>query len=207
MSEEIPYKEIRTYFGQALAAYGPTPVGVDWNSTRSQEVRFEQVLKVVDPSRPFSINDYGCGYGALVDYLTRKGWTFTYTGFDILEPMVAKARSIYKDRPECNFVYKENELPLADYTVLSGVFNKKFDTADEAWLAYVYQILERMDQISQKGFSFNMLTRYSDPEYMLDDLYYADPCQVFDHCKRRFSRNVALLHDYDLYDFTIIVRK
>ena len=29
----------------------------------------------------------------------------------------------------------------------------------------------------------------------------------FDFCKRNFSRNVALLHDYGLYDFTIIVRK
>jgi hypothetical protein len=26
-------------------------------------------------------------------------------------------------------------------------------------------------------------------------------------CKRRFSRNVALLHDYDLYEFTVLVRK
>jgi hypothetical protein len=38
-------------------------------------------------------------------------------------------------------------------------------------------------------------------------LYYADPCYLFDTCKKRFSRNVALLHDYEAYDFTIIVRK
>ena len=38
-------------------------------------------------------------------------------------------------------------------------------------------------------------------------LYYADPCALFDYCKRNFSRNVALLHDYKIYDFTLIVRK
>jgi hypothetical protein len=42
---------------------------------------------------------------------------------------------------------------------------------------------------------------------MRADLYYADPAQVFDYCKRRFSPNVALLHDYGLYEFTILVRK
>jgi hypothetical protein len=30
---------------------------------------------------------------------------------------------------------------------------------------------------------------------------------VFDLCKRRHSRNVALLHDYGLYAFTVLVRK
>ena len=39
------------------------------------------------------------------------------------------------------------------------------------------------------------------------DLYYADPCALFDYCKRSFSRNVALLHDYEIYDFTLLVRK
>ncbi|MBC7939785.1 MAG: class I SAM-dependent methyltransferase, partial [Chitinophagaceae bacterium] len=37
--------------------------------------------------------------------------------------------------------------------------------------------------------------------------YYPDPLDLFDVCKRRFSRNVALLHDYGLYAFTILVRK
>jgi hypothetical protein len=30
---------------------------------------------------------------------------------------------------------------------------------------------------------------------------------LFDLCKRRYSRNVALLHDYEIYEFTILVRK
>jgi len=42
---------------------------------------------------------------------------------------------------------------------------------------------------------------------MKDDLYYADPCYFFDYCKKKFSKNIALLHDYGLYEFTILVRK
>ena len=54
-----------------------------------------------------------------------------------------------------------------------------------------------------------MLTRYSDEEYIekRPELYYGDPCFFFDYCKKHFSRNVALLHDYEIYDFTILVRK
>ena len=58
-----------------------------------------------------------------------------------------------------------------------------------------------------RGFSFNCLTKYSDDTKMKDYLFYADPCQLFDYCKRNFSKQVALLHDYGLYEFTIIVRK
>ena len=64
-----------------------------------------------------------------------------------------------------------------------------------------------MNKKSEHGFSFNMLTSYSDKEYMRDDLYYGDSCHFFDFCKKNFSKNVSLLHDYNLYDFTIIVRK
>lgn len=42
---------------------------------------------------------------------------------------------------------------------------------------------------------------------MKEHLYYADPAELFDHCKRNYSRNVALLHDYGLYEFTVLVRK
>ena len=42
---------------------------------------------------------------------------------------------------------------------------------------------------------------------MRADLYYADPCFLFDYCKRNFAKDVAILHDYSLYDFTLIVRK
>ena len=42
---------------------------------------------------------------------------------------------------------------------------------------------------------------------MKDYLYYGDPLFYFDYSKRHFSRNVALLHDYDLYEFTLLIKK
>jgi hypothetical protein len=52
-----------------------------------------------------------------------------------------------------------------------------------------------------------MLTSYSDPDRMRPDLYYANPGEIFDQCKQRYSPQVALLHDYGLWEFTVLVRK
>jgi hypothetical protein len=101
----------------------------------------------------------------------------------------------------------ENEIPEVDYSIVSGTFNIKLDVSTENWTDYVIQALNSMNRISHKGLAFNMLTKYSDLEYMRSNLYYADPCFFFDYCKRNFAKDVALLHDYGLYDFTIHVRK
>jgi hypothetical protein len=67
--------------------------------------------------------------------------------------------------------------------------------------------IERLWELSTKGMAFNSLTKYSDTDRMRADLYYADPCYLFDYCKTRLSKQVALLHDYGIYDFTMLVRR
>jgi SAM-dependent methyltransferase len=208
--------EVERYYSQKVIAHGITARGVDWNSPESQQLRFVQLLKVcgscgaepgAGPTNSFSINDYGCGFGALVKFLTQRGDRFTYCGFDISQEMIARAKQLYEDQPDVRFTVQESELTAADFTVASGIFNVRMQTTDQEWQQYILATLEKMNGLSKRGFSFNVLTRYSDPEYMRPDLYYADPCFLFDYCKQHFSRNVALLHDYELYEFTILVRK
>lgn len=207
MSFDSVLERVRQYYTEKIEAYGATPRGVDWNSLESQEVRFEQILKVCDCTRPFSINDYGCGYGALVNYMTDRGYVFQYRGFDISERMIANARELHGGLDHCEFFADESCLTAADYTVASGIFNVKLQTSNEEWKAYVLHTLGRIAELSEKGFAFNVLTKYSDRELMRPDLYYADPLFLFDYCKKNFSRFVSLLHDYPLYEFTILVKK
>ena len=94
-----------------------------------------------------------------------------------------------------------------DFVIASGIFNVRLENTQEDWLIYVLETLQKLNSHSTKGFSFNVLTKYSDKEFMKDYLYYADPLFLFDYCKSNFSKNVALLHDYNLYEFTLIVRK
>jgi hypothetical protein len=207
MSDPIDLEGVGAFFKSAIDTYGTSPQGVNWNSEDSQRVRFAQLIKVCDLSRPFSINDYGCGCGALVEYLDEQRASFSYAGYDIVAKMIDEGRALHPNRPEVTFTTQEAELTPKDYTVESGVFNIRFDYSNDEWREYVIKTLHKMDALSTKGFSFNCLTKYSDPERMRPNLYYADPGFLFDYCKRIFARNVALLHDYDLYDFTILVRK
>jgi SAM-dependent methyltransferase len=193
------------YYAQRLAEHGPTAAGVDWNSERSQELRFAKLLQVVDQSGRVSVNDYGCGYGALADFLRETGIDADYHGFDVAPEMVAAARSRFDDA-EHTFTADVGDLPVADYTLASGIFNVRLEIDDETWLAHVLATLDEMRAVSRRGLAFNVLTSYSDADRMRPDLFYADPGFVLDHCIRRFSRRVAVLHDYELYEFTVLVR-
>jgi SAM-dependent methyltransferase len=197
--------QVGRYYSEKLAAHGASPRGVDWNGAESQRLRFDQLLRVCEGREQFSINDIGCGYGALFDYLAPK--QVDYLGVDISPAMIAKAEELHCGRPGCRFLAGERADRVADFAVASGIFNVKLSTANAAWRSHVVETLEVISVGSRRGFAFNCLTKYSDAALMKDYLFYADPCELFDFCKTRFSRNVALLHDYGLYEFTILVRK
>ena len=207
MSDSSALKNVTDYFSKKLQDHGATHLGVDYNSVQSQEKRFFQLLKVMDVTSRYSLLDFGSGYGGMYDYLVRLEHDVHYVGYDIAEPMIIKGRELHPNNPDCLFTNRMDEIPVLDYAVVSGTFNMKLDADFESWTAIVIEALQQMNAHASKGLAFNMLTKYSDADRMRPDLYYADPCFFFDYCKRNFSRNVALLHDYGLYDFTILVRK
>lgn len=199
--------EVAEYYASKLTAHGETPRGVDWNGEASQHLRFEQLARVTTGHAAFSINDLGCGYGALYGYLAASGATFTYNGFDVVQNMVEAGQRRYAGATDARFVCGNVPDTVADFGVASGIFNVRLGRSDAEWKTYLEATLEVLNRTSSKGFAFNCLTSWSDADRMRSDLYYADPCELFSLCKRRFSRNVALLHDYGLYEFTILVKK
>jgi cyclopropane fatty-acyl-phospholipid synthase-like methyltransferase len=199
--------EINAYYTDKLAHHGATPRGVDWNGEESQTLRFEQLCKIIDTSNHFSINDLGCGYGALNDFLSDHYDSFLYSGIDISESMIQVAEQRYQNKAQARFVLSSEPDQIADYGVASGIFNVRLGRSDDEWQAYLEATLDVLDKTSRLGFSFNCLTSYSDADKMRDYLYYSDPCALFDLCKKHYSKKVALLHDYGLYEFTILVNK
>lgn len=195
------------HYRDKFAEHGASPRGVDWNGAESQLLQFEQLLKLLPGSARFSLNDFGCGYGALVDVLLERFPDFSYTGYDVNAGMVDAGRSRHGDRAGIVFEVADRPLAEADFGLASGVFTLRLGRTDARCRADMLEALEAVNGTSRIGFGFNCLTSYSDVDKMKDYLYYPDPLDLFDVCKRRFSRNVALLHDYGLYAFTILVRK
>jgi SAM-dependent methyltransferase len=209
MSTDETQRKLSRYFSEKLDQFGATPQGVDYNGPDAQALRFEQLVKVIDPSRHFSVIDYGSGYGGMFDFLHGKGWDFAYYGIDLIEKMVLAGREAHKAHPNAHFTTNEQEVPVTDYLLAGSIFNIKLEETYAGWQGFVVRTLSRMNELCSKGFAFNMLTKYSDAGRMAQrpDLFFGDPLFFFDFCKRNFSRDVALLHDYGLYDFTILVRK
>jgi SAM-dependent methyltransferase len=199
-----PLDPIAAYYAGRLAEHGVTARGVDWNGTDGQTRRFVELCRVIDLAEPFSVNDLGCGYGALHDFLTAHYPTFDYRGFDIAPAMVAATRHRLGAAAGAVGAIPDR---IADFGMASGIFNVRLGAADGAWQTHVVTTLDVLNRTSRRGFAFNCLTRYSDADRMRPDLYYADPLVLFDHCKRHYARDVALMHDYGLYEFTILVRK
>ena len=196
------------YYADRLQEFGATPRGVDWNTADSQELRFDRLLQLVtDAPDEASLLDVGCGYGALLDTIRARGLNFEYRGFDISTEMVAAATARHAADGRCAFTTDPVALRPASYVVASGIFNVKLHHGAAEWRQYVLDTVESFDAGSERGFAFNVLSTYSDPDRRRDTLYYADPLELFDLCKRRYSPRVALLHDYPLYEFTIVVRK
>ena len=199
---------VERYYTAKLGDHGPSARGVDWNSRRVAGAALRPAARGrARRPDPFSLNDYGCGYGALADIWPGTAMTSPTGASTSPRPMIAEARerlgaasaaasSTSDDRAGTGRLHgRERHLQRAA---------RQPGRASGA--GYAEDTIARMAELSTRGFAFNMLTSYSDAERMRDDLYYGDPCAYFDHCKRYYSRHVALLHDYGLYEFTIVVR-
>jgi SAM-dependent methyltransferase len=197
--------DVNDYYSGKIKEHGATARGVDWNSEESQHNRFAQLAKLIALSENNSVLDYGCGYGAIFPYLRSLGCKGEFTGFDISVPMIEEARR--QNASQAEFITALPENKSYDYVLASGIFNVRMKYSNSEWEKYIADTLDTFHRISRKGFAFNMLTAYSDAEFMRDNLFYADPAVYFHHCKTNYSKQVALLHDYGLYEFTLIVRK
>ena len=122
--------EVSKYYTSKLEMYGETAQGVDWNGEASQTLRFEQLCKIVSTTNQFSINDLGCGYGALYDFLGHEFENFSYSGVDVSDSMINAAQQRYKDKNQARFFASSEPDHVADYGVASGIFNVRLDRSD-----------------------------------------------------------------------------
>jgi SAM-dependent methyltransferase len=198
---------VRDLYSGNLAEHGISSRSVGWPDADAQLLRFEKLAYVIladRPQAPVTVNDWGCGYGAMFAFLDAHpaAELARYVGYDVSEEMLAAAREHVPD-PRAEWVLGSEVTEEADYSFVSGTFNVRMEASDEAWGEYVRSTLRSLHERSRRGFAFNLLTSYVD--WRKDDLFYVDPAEMFSFCKRELSRHVTLLHDYPLYEWTICV--
>src|SRR5262249_1115454 len=122
-------------------------------------LRFVQLMRLCDFSTPFSLNDVGCGYGALVAYLAKRHSKakIDYLGIDLSGAMIAAAQSLHGKRPRSRFVQGSACPRIADYSVASGIFNVKLAQKLDAWEFFVAETLRDLRAKSRRGFAMNFM--------------------------------------------------
>ena len=199
-------KKIENLYSKNIRKLGVSSKAVGWNSRESQYLRFEKLLLLIDFKEEFSINELGCGYGELYKFLINNNYSFSsFNGYDISKEMLKKCENYLNYPNNLNLYHSSNIETLSDYTIASGIFNIPFDNTQEEWQIYINKTIENMYKFSTKGIAFNFLTSYVD--YKADNLYYQNPEEIFRFCIENYGRNIQIIHNYNLYEFTVIIEK
>ena len=197
--------EIAAYYSSKLATHGPTSQGVDWNGAASHDLRHCQFLRLLGGDSQASVLDLGCGYGDFLRFLRANGHQGPFIGYDVAPTMIAEASRLHGE-VGCRWRLGAAPGETVDFAVASGIFNVKGDVSIDVWARYVRDTVDILARAGERGFAFNVLSLSSDPERRSPNLYYADAAEMLSYCLGRYGRSVALLQDYGLYEFTLVVR-
>lgn len=214
MTENLPtnipdlLELVRRVYAHRVNQCGPVPGGVYWKDAEGQVLRLEILMQAVLPedlNGPISVNDFGCGYGALFELLATEPMMRggRYVGYDISEDMISAAQIFHSDT-RAKFVISPVATEKADYSFVSGTYNMFMGAEHALWTYYVKSSLDMLWAKTGKVMAFNLLDDKSEPK--LGDLYYADKRTFIKHALT-LSPEVEVVDDYPLGEFTIFVKR
>lgn len=197
---------VEAYYTRKIRTFAATPMGVDWPSTPSLELRLVQLLKVCDFSAPFSLNDLGCGYAAALDLIEQR-WPanrIDYLGIDLSADMIAHARRRWRQRPGADFIVGHECGRVADYSIASGVFNVRLDYGTQLWRGHIRAMLMDLHRRSRRGFAVNFMLPAAAAH--APELYGSLPGPWVAYCETALGRSVELVQDYGMAEYSLLVR-
>ena len=202
------YADIERYYTHKVSTHGATPLGVDWPCMPTQELRFVQLLRLCNFEASFSLNDIGCGYGAMLGLLAKRyrRLQIDYMGVDLSPAMVLAARGLWHKRARAEFIVGNASPRLADYSVASGIFNVRLNQSEAAWVEFIKTTLSAMHATSRVGFAVNFLAPLRDGLAAQPELYRVRSDLWARHCEREFGMTVEILVDYGMQEHTLLAR-
>ncbi len=203
---------LTAHYESCLAAYGPTPRGMDWSQDESRlAIRFRTIGRAIGadrPSEPMSLLDAGCGCGLLLEHIQRE-WPgrWTYFGVDASSKMIQAARQRH---PRQQWMVGDIadpylEAPNCDWVVANGLLTERRDVPHDRMVNYAKRVLCGMFGHCTQGLVFNVLS--SHVNYRSDVLFYWDAGEVLAFCANELSRHVTIYHDTSLYEYFCCVRR
>lgn len=204
----LVHERISEYYTGKVKEFGCTPLGVDWTCVATQEMRFVQLLKLCDFGLPFTINDLGCGYGALAGFLNwwHGASGVDYLGIDLSREMVRRARQQWRGIDRVRFTIGCRSPRAADYSVASGIFNVRLEDPNDRWNAFIRSTLHGLAATSNRGFAVNFVNQPPTGAWIPPGLYTTPPEPWIEYCSKHIGAEVELVKDYGMREFTLLVR-
>lgn len=212
MTTVTDYQQLVDFYDTCFKEHGATPKGVDWPNAQDLEKRFTIMMNVChreSTQSQISILDLGCGYGALVDFLSANNpfAAVHYWGIDLSEAMIDNAKSRY---PNMNFEIRDilqNPLPdnCVDYVIMNGLLTEKRNLSQDQMETFAKTIIKAAFKLCRKGIAFNVMNAHVD--WFRDELFHWEFDKVAAFLKQECSRHVAFRADYGLYEYTTYVHK
>ena len=200
--------DIEAYYSRKMLRYGATPLGVDWSCVPTQQLRFVQLMKLFDCTQAFSVNDVGCGYGALLNFMAARfrRLKIDYWGVDLSRAMIDEARRLSGKYKLAQFSVAGSSPRIADYCVASGIFNVKLQHTDAVWTEFVKATLADMHANSRIGFAVNFLSPPVQGMGTTSELY-TEAAPFWQHyCEHTFKAPATLIEGYGMREYTLLVR-
>ena len=198
-------ESIEAYYNSKLRQFGATPKGVDWKDEIAQISRFkgQYELSTLGNSHPESVLDYGCGYGAYLEYLRNRGFKGKYTGLDIAEEMLISAKSKFINDENSEFLSEPIVNSQFDLSFASGTFNVMF--ADrKLWLEKIV-LPNIIRMLEHSEFAIVSFLR-NEPTYRIENLLYIDAEELVSIFASKIEI-VKSLNIENTWEFCLLLRK
>lgn len=197
---------IKNYYGQKLQENLPDFQTLGWESQKAQFDRFRILTDNIELNN-HKILDVGCGLGNLLEHLKEVHETPDYTGVDILEEMVAKARIRH---PGYKFfhtdLFVENRFSKGEFHTIysSGIFNINMGNNHD----FLKDAIKQFLYLTRQYVLFNLL-HYNSPDRD-DTYYYFHPDEVvkmIEDINDENLKSIKIIEHYLQNDFTVILEK
>jgi ubiquinone/menaquinone biosynthesis C-methylase UbiE len=193
---------IKSYYEGNIAKGLPEYGILGWESEEAQRTRFDILLSRVSLEGK-KLLDVGCGTGNLYEYMESKGINVEYTGVDILDTMIEKARAKQLDAKFINIdIFQNNIFAEKSFDIIyaSGIFNLDLGNNKE----FLMSALDLFFRLSRETVVFNLLS-VSSPNKE-DRYFYFHPDEVAE-ILAGFSGSLTKTEFVESYldnDFTVV---
>lgn len=194
---------LKDHYAGSFGKHGCTSMGVDWGPHEDRALlRHQKMLQIIQ-SKPCSLLDVGCGYGALLDVAKNDG--IDYTGIDIVEEMTAKGRERH---PQARFIDGDFlDYALAersfDYVICNGILTQKLTASISEMDTFSKKIITKMFACARKGIAFNLMSTHVN--FMAENLFYKSPLETHAWVTQNLSPFMRLDHTYMPFEYMVYV--